>query len=62
MYNEDNTKQIESLRHLKPYQRIRAAFELHNFARLRIAAEIKRNNPGITEKELLGKLNKRFIK
>ncbi len=57
---EDNIKQIESLRRLKPYQRIRIAFELYDFARSRIAAEIKRGNPGITEKELLNKLNNRF--
>lgn len=57
----DNVKQIACLRRLKPYQRIRTAFELYNFARARIAAEIKRNNPNITEKELLNTLNKRFL-
>lgn len=56
----DNMKQIESLRHLKPYQRIKTAFELYNFARSRIGAEIKRNNPDITKEELLKLLNERF--
>jgi hypothetical protein len=60
MNREDNLKQIESLRRLKPYQRIKTAFELYDFARSRIAAQIKRNNPGITKKQLLNKLNERF--
>ena len=60
--NEDNARQIDRLRRLEPYQRIRIGFELHDFARSRIAAEIKRNNPGISEKKLLDKLNDRFIR
>jgi hypothetical protein len=52
--------QIEILRRLKPYNRIKIGFELYDFARTRIAAEIKRNNPGITQDELLNKLNARF--
>lgn len=52
--------QIEILRSLKPYKRIKIGFELYDFARSRIAAEIKRNNPGITNEELLNKLNERF--
>jgi hypothetical protein len=61
MNKEDSLKQIEVLRGLKPYQRIRAVFELYNFARERIAAEIRRNNPNINKKELLDKLNRRFV-
>lgn len=60
MNREDNAKQIESLRRLKPYQRIKIAFDLYNFSRSRIAAEIRRKNPNITKEQLLDMLNKRF--
>jgi len=53
---------IEILRRLKAHQRIKAAFELHDFARSRIAAEIKRNNPNLTKGELLKQLNGRFVR
>lgn len=53
-------EQIEILRRLKPSNRLKIAFELYDFTRSRIAAEIRRNNPGMTEEELLDKLNQRF--
>ena len=56
----NNINQTEILRQLKPSDRIKIAFELYDFARSRIAAEIRRNNPGITKDELLNKLNERF--
>ena len=62
MNKEENARQIESLQRLKPYQRIKIAFELHDFARSRIAAEIRRTNPDENEKDILNQLNKRFIK
>ena len=59
---EYEKKQIERLKSLKPYQRIRIAFELHDFARARVGAEIRRNNPDLSEKEILERLNERFVK
>lgn len=56
----NNPSQIEILRQLKPSKRIKIGFELYDFARSRVASEIRRNNPGITDKELLSKLNERF--
>ncbi len=56
----EDIKQIEILCRLKPYQRIKIAFELYDFARARISAEIKRNNPTISKEELLRTLNERF--
>jgi hypothetical protein len=60
MIKENNVKQIEYLRHLQPYQRIKVAFELYDFARSRISGELKRNHPELNNKELLSKLNERF--
>lgn len=56
----DNIKQIEILRRLKPPDRIKIGFELYDFARSRVASEIRRNNPDITKEELLNRLNERF--
>lgn len=54
-------KQLESLRRLKSFDKLRIAFELYDFARSRITSEIRRINPGITEQELLKKVNERFV-
>ena len=59
--NEENT-QRQYLRRLKPYQRIQLAFELHDMARARVAGEIKRRHPDLTNEELREKLNQRFIR
>lgn len=56
----DNINQIEILRRLKSSNRIKIGFELYDFARSRVASEIRRNNPGITKEELLNRLNERF--
>lgn len=56
----DNLNQIEILRQLKPSNRIKIGFELYDFARSRVASEIRRNNPSITKEELLNRLNERF--
>lgn len=58
---EENTQQ-RYLRRLKPYQRIQIAFELHNLARSRVAGEIRRRHPDLTNEELREKLNERFIR
>lgn len=60
--NEENTQQRQYLRRLKPYQRIQLAFELHDMARSRVAGEIKRRHPDLTNEELREKLNERFIR
>lgn len=60
--NEENARQYQYLRCLKPYQRIQLAFELHDLARSRVAGEIKRRHPDLTKEELLEKLNERFIR
>ena len=60
--NEENTQQYQYLRRLKPYQRIQLAFELHDMARSRVAGEIKRRHPDLTNEELREKLNERFIR
>ena len=60
--NEESTQQRQYLRRLKPYQRIQIAFELHEVARSRIAGEIKRRHPDLTNEELREKLNQRFIR
>ncbi len=60
--HESTTQQRQYLRRLKPYQRIQLAFELHDLARSRVAGEIKRRHPDLTKKELLEKLNERFIR
>ena len=60
--NEENTQQLQYLRRLKPYQRIQLAFELHDMARSRVAGEIKRRHPDLTNEELREKLNERFIR
>ncbi|GEM_PF-2971488 len=59
--NEENTQQRQYLRRLKPYQRIQLAFELHDMARSRVAGEIKRRHPDLTNEELREKLNERFM-
>ena len=59
--NEENTQQRKYLRRLKPYQRIQLAFELHDMARARVAGEIKRRHPDLTNEELREKLNQRFM-
>lgn len=60
--NEENTRQRQYLCHLKSYQRIQIAFELHDMARSRVAGEINRRYPDLTKEELREKLNQRFIR
>ena len=55
---KDDGKEIPALRNLLPYQRLKIAFELHDFALSRIKAEIRRQYPHWTEAELLSELNK----
>jgi hypothetical protein len=55
-------RQIQSLRRLKPYQRIQLAFELFEVARARIAGEIKRLHPDFTKKDLQSEVNRRLIR
>ena len=59
--NEENARQRQYLRRLKPFQRIQLAFELHDLARARVAGEIKRRHPDFTREEILQKLNQRFV-
>ena len=60
--NKENTYQHQCLRRLKPYQRIQLVFELHDVARSRVAGEIKRRHPDLTNEERREKLNQRFIR
>jgi DNA-binding HxlR family transcriptional regulator len=60
--SEENIQQRQFLRSLKSFQRIQIAFELHDLARSRVAGEIKRRYPNLTQEELQEKLNQRFIR
>ena len=57
---EDTKEQIEILRRLRPQDRLRAAFELYEFARTRIAATLKQQYPNLNEGQLRNKVRERL--
>jgi hypothetical protein len=50
--NEVETKHLELLRRMGTVGRLRAAFELHEFARSRLTAHIRREHPAWTPEEI----------
>ncbi|MFC1511366.1 hypothetical protein ACFL5U_03165 [Candidatus Margulisiibacteriota bacterium] len=54
-------KEIEILSNVPAYKRLENAFELFDFARERVAAEIRRLNPQMPETELKNLVKKRFL-
>lgn len=57
---EDTKEQIEILRRLRPQDRLRAAFELHEFAWTRIASTLRERSPDLDEEELNAKVRERL--
>ena len=57
---EDTQVQIEILRRLLPEHKLRAAFELYDFARTRVLAVLREQYPGLNRDELQDKLRERF--
>lgn len=57
---EDSREGIDILRRLKPKDRLKAAFELYEFARRRIVADLRQRYPNLTEEELMREVKKRF--
>lgn len=58
---EDTKEQIKILRRLRPKDRLKTAFELHEFARARITAILKQRYPELNEKQLKNKVRERFF-
>ena len=58
--DEPSEKQIEILRNLRPKDRLKAAFELHEFAKIRIAAFLKQRHPDLSLKKLNDMVYERF--
>lgn len=56
--NDDS--QIEVLKSLPKTSRLQSAFELYEFARHRVQAEITRQNPSLSEEEINALTNERF--
>lgn len=57
---KETKEQLEILRRLRPQDRLRAAFELFEFARIRILSTLKYLYPGLNEEELKQKVRERF--
>lgn len=57
---EDNKIQNEILRKMPGWKRLKIAFELNDFARSLIRANIKKSNPALTEQELDKLVAERF--
>ena len=58
---KDDEKHLEILRKLPTNKRLESAFELYDFARIRVASELRRQNPEMAEPELNKEVNKRFV-
>lgn len=58
----EQDKQIEILKKKSTAERLKMAFDLFDFARQRIAAEIQRLNPQLKPSELNALVNQRFSK
>jgi len=58
---QDTKEQIEILRRLKPKDKLRIAFELHEFVRIRITTILKQQYPELSEKQLKDKVQERFM-
>jgi len=55
-------RQIEILRRMAPYQRLRQAFALYDFARRRMAAHIRSRHPELSEEEIKSLVRGRFTR
>jgi len=55
-------RQIEILCRMAPYQRLRQAFALYDFARRRVAAHIRSRHPELSEEEVRVLVRKRFTR
>ena len=53
-------RQIEILRQKSPPERLKLAFELHEFARQRISSELSRTHPELKPHEISNLVKKRF--
>jgi hypothetical protein len=60
LMNEDENKYLEILRKIPIEKKLKSAFELYEFARNRIIAEIQRRNPTIAETDLKKMIQERF--
>jgi len=59
---KDDKKHLEILRNLPTNKRLESAFELYDFARLRVASEVRRQNPQMNASEINNEINKRFTR
>lgn len=57
---EDSREGIDILRRLRPKDRLKAAFELYEFAWRRIVADLKQRYPNLSEEELMREARERF--
>jgi hypothetical protein len=57
---KDEEKYFEILKKIPSNKKLESAFELYEFARARVASEIRRQNPHIKEPELNGLLKEKF--
>lgn len=55
------TKQAAIYRRMRPFERLRVALGLHEFARRRLSAAIRGEHPHLTERELQEAVLRRFI-
>ncbi|MBU0671811.1 MAG: hypothetical protein KJ732_02150 [Candidatus Margulisbacteria bacterium] len=62
MTSKDKEKHLEILKNLPTNKRLESAFELYEFARNRVASEIRRQNPQMEQSELNKEIYKRFIR
>ena len=56
-----NEKQIEIYRRMTPAERLKVAFNLHDFAHKRVMVHLKRNHPNLSEKEINVLTARRFL-
>ncbi len=58
--DKPDPRQIEILRRMAPYQRLRQAFALYDFARRRVVAHIHSRHPELSEEEVKALVRERF--
>ena len=59
--SKDQDKCLEILRKIPPYKRIQSSFELYDFAKERLTAELFLQNPQMSEQEVKKIVKERFV-
>ena len=59
--NRDEEKCLEIMQKIPTYKRIQASFDLYDFAKERITAELYRQNPHISASKLKDLVRERFV-